>query len=222
MAYPRWLAHEIIGIARGNAFWMVWNLILAFLPALLALGLFFRPHRRTLLWWAGVGAFVLLLPNAPYVVTDIIHLREDAAEAASDGVLVFGVLPMYALFVLAGFLSYVLCVEGVVREVHQLRPKLHRVIIELPVHALASLGIVLGRITRLNSWDTVTHPRWTTERIFNTLTWRGAPFVFLAIFVAVVVTYTLVRLLVLAVVGLGERIVRRVRPQPAPLAPPSA
>lgn len=222
MAYPRWLAHEIIGIARGNAFWMVWNLILAFLPAALALLLFFRPHRRTVVWWTGVAAFVLLLPNAPYVVTDIIHLREDAAAAASDGVLVFGVLPMYALFVLAGFLSYVLCVEGVVREVQSVRPATHRLVIELPLHAVVSLGIVLGRITRLNSWDTVTHPRWTTERIFNTLTWRGAPFAFLAIFVAVLMTYALVRLLVLAVVGLGGRIVQRVHRHPAELTPPTA
>ena len=48
-----------------------------------------------------------------------------------------------------------------------------------------ALGIVLGRIARLNSWDTVTAPAGTVERVFATLTWRGAPVAFVAVFVAV-------------------------------------
>ena len=80
-----------------------------------------------------------------------------------------------AVFIGIGYASYLVCLELIVREVRAVRPSMPRWAVELSVHALCSLGIVLGRVTRLNSWDTVTTPRWTAERIFNTLTWRGAP-----------------------------------------------
>ena len=177
---------------------MAWNLILAFIPAGLAIILFWRPHRRSVGWWIGVGVFALFLPNAPYVLTDLIHLRTDAAAAVSDGVVVFGVLPLYGLFVLLGMTSYVFCVEMILREVRTSRPDVARWAVELPVHALVSLGIVLGRIARLNSWDTITHPRGTAESVFATLSWRGAPFAFGAIFVAVFISYTVLRALYVA------------------------
>jgi uncharacterized membrane protein len=89
------------------------------------------------------------------------------------------------------------------------RPDAPRWSIELPVHLVCSLGIVLGRITRLNSWDTVTTPRWTAERIFNTLTWEGAPLALVAIFVAVLVTTTVLRILWDAVWRWWQRLTRR-------------
>lgn len=210
VGYAHWLAGQVLDIVRINRFWMTWNLILAFIPAVLAAVLFWRPHTRTLGWWAGVVAFALFLPNAPYVLTDLIHLRSDAARSASDGVLVFGVLPLYGMFVALGLTSYVCCVELVVREVRTTRPDTGRWTIELPVHALCSLGIVLGRISRLNSWDTITHPRGTAETVFTTLTWRGAPFAFAAIFVAVFVAYTVTRALLVALITWGGRWAPRV------------
>lgn len=221
MSYPHWLASQVLELVRINRFWMSWNLALAFIPAVLAVFLFARPHSRTLGWWAGVVAFALFLPNAPYVLTDLIHLRRDAAWAESDGVLVFGVLPLYAAFVLAGMSSYLFCMELIVREVHSVRPRVARGLIEFPVHALCSLGIVLGRIARLNTWDTITQPRGTVESVFATLTWRGAPFAFMVIFVAVVLSYTVLRALVVATASWGHGWARRlgVLPAAATIAP---
>lgn len=219
MSYTRWLAGEILDVGRINRYWMTWNLILAFVPAVLAIPLLWRPHRRTAGWWAGIVVFALFLPNAPYVLTDLIHLRLDAARAASDGVLVFGVLPIYGVFVLLGMASYLFCVEGIVREVRSARPGTPRSGIELPVHALCSLGIVLGRIARLNSWDTITRPAGTVETVFATLTWRGAPFAFLAVFIAVWCSYTVLRALVHATGTWGIRWAERLGllPRPATL-----
>jgi uncharacterized membrane protein len=193
--YARILVVELWDVAQANRRWMGWNTFLALVPLGLALVLLWRPHRRTFGWWLGIGVFALFLPNAPYVVTDLIHLRWMAAEAESAEVLVFAVLPIFALFIGIGYASYLLCLELIVREVRRVRPTMARWPIELSVHALCAVGIVLGRITRLNSWDTATTPRWTAERIFNTLTWRGAPFAFLATLVAVILTSTVVRVL---------------------------
>src|SRR5688500_10718967 len=83
-----------------NAPWMGWNLLLALVPLALALVLF-RGHRdRTASWWLAAAAFVAFLPNAPYVMTDVIHLYSDVRTVESDAVLSLAVLPQYALFIL--------------------------------------------------------------------------------------------------------------------------
>jgi len=205
MGYTRWLAGEILDLVRANRFWMTWNLILAFIPAFLAVLLFWPPHRRTFLWWCGVCVFVLFLPNAPYVVTDLIHMRGDAASAASDGVLVFGVLPLYGAFIAVGFGCFLVCLELIVREVRSMRPGASRWSIELTTSAVCALGIVLGRLARLNSWDTVENPRRTAEQIFTTLTWKGSPFIFTAILLAVVVTTAVLRALLAPLAALTAR-----------------
>lgn len=193
MSYPRFLAHELVDLMRTNRSWMTWNLILALVPAVLAVSLFARPLPRTRLWWAGVAAFVLFLPNAPYVVTDLIHLGPDAQRVDSRGVLLTGIIPLYAAFILAGFLSYVLCTELVVRAVREVRPNALRWPVEMGIHLLSTVGIVLGRIGRLNSWDTLARPTSTVERIFTTLTLADMPFAFGSVLIAVTVVHFVVR-----------------------------
>jgi uncharacterized membrane protein len=183
-------------VARDNGDWITWNLTLALVPAVLAVALFGRARfRRGVAWWLGVAAFVLFLPNAPYVVTDLVHLRGDVLATRSDVVLLAGVLPMYAAFVVAGFLAYVVSLDLLRAEVRRHRPALVGPWFDLGVHALCSLGIVLGRIARLNSWDVATEPVGTLERAITTLSWRGAPFAFVCVFLAVTLTYAVVHTL---------------------------
>jgi uncharacterized membrane protein len=202
VAHLHWLAFQGKVLARGNAHWMGWNLFLAFAPLAVAIALVRRRvhrHRRSIGWWAGAVTFVLLLPNAPYVVTDLIHLRGAVAAAPSRSVVITSVLPLYALFVFIGFLSYAACVELIVSEVRT-GGRIPRWIVTATVHAVCSVGIVLGRIARLNSWDSLTDPSSTIERSFDTLAWRGAPLALVTTFVAVALTHAVVR--VVAVTGL--------------------
>lgn len=183
-------------VARDNNGWVTWNLALALVPAALAVVLFGWPRsRHGFTWWLGVVAFVLFLPNAPYVVTDLVHLRGDVLAARSDVVVLAGVLPMYAAFVFAGFLAYVVSLDLLRAEVQRRRPAVHGPWFELAVHALCSIGIVLGRIARLNSWDVATTPVGTLERAVTTLSWRGAPFAFVCVFLAVTLTHAVVHAL---------------------------
>lgn len=209
MAYLDALAHDIVGLVRTNRDWMIWNLLLAAVPAVLAVALFARPHRRKVGWCIGVGVFLLFLPNAPYVVTDLIHLRGDAARASSDGAVVAGVLPLYGGFILAGFLAYVLCTELVTHEIRRHRPGVARWSIEIGLHALCAIGIVLGRLARLNSWDTIAAPAGTVEQVFTTLTWRGAPVAVMVVFLAVWATHLVVRTLAAAVLRSGTQLFGR-------------
>ncbi|MCB0972528.1 MAG: DUF1361 domain-containing protein [Acidimicrobiales bacterium] len=212
MGYLDAVLSDIAATVRANRFWMGWNTVLAMIPAGLALVLFFRPHRRTAAWWAGVVAFALFLPNAPYVITDLIHLRWLIGRASGGSTVVFGILPLMAAFIAVCYLAYLVCLEGIVREVRSVRPGTARPVIELPVHAVCAVGVVLGRVARLNSWDTVQNPRWTVEEVFNTLSWRGAPFAVVAVFVAMVVTTTVLRVLVDASWRATRSVTTRLRP----------
>ncbi|MBX3284228.1 MAG: DUF1361 domain-containing protein [Acidimicrobiales bacterium] len=214
MAHLHQLLQEVALTVRPHRAWMTWNLLLAFVPAVLAVLLFAPPHRRRLGWWLGVAAFVVTLPNAPYVVTDLVHLRHSVTIASSDGVVLGVVLPLYAGFVLAGFLAYLLCTELVLREVRTVRPHARRWVVEGVLHVTSTVGILIGRIARLNSWDTVTDPANTLEQTFQTLTWRWAPVAFVLVLAAVWTTHLVVRTLVEASAAAGRSTWRAVTSGP--------
>lgn len=128
--------------------WMVWNTLLALVPLGLSAWLFRAPwRRRGPVWWTGVVVFVTFLPNAPYVVTDGIHLvrrMEMNPSWLRTAILVVG----FSLFILVGLEAYALCIVN-------LRHYLGRTIVplELALHGLCAVGIYLGRVLRFNSWD---------------------------------------------------------------------
>jgi uncharacterized membrane protein len=145
-------------------FGLVWNLFLAWIPFALAVAVYDRWRRHG----AGVALIVLgalwllFFPNAPYIVTDFVHLQHrDDAPYWYDAVTV-------AAFawtgVLLGFASLFL-VQTVVR---QWRGVLTGWIFAGIAIALGSLGIYLGRFLRLNSWSAVEHPT-LLPRILHTV-----------------------------------------------------
>jgi uncharacterized membrane protein len=143
----------------GNVGWMGWNLVLALVPLGLARFLFGHRERPAWLLWAGGAAFVAFLPNAPYVLTDILHLPGDLAQVSSPW-LAAAVLAQYACLIGLGFVAYVLALVRLERWLAARGVSPGRVLaIDLSLHALCAVGIVLGRVFRFNSWDLLTDPR---------------------------------------------------------------
>jgi uncharacterized membrane protein len=193
MGTLRGLIEDTATTVLPNRDWMTWNLTLAAVPAILAVLLFHRDRRRGPLWWVGAATFILFLPNAPYVLTDLIHLRGDVTDAPHDVAVLAGVLPQYAMFIAAGFGCYAIALAELGgwlrrRGLHQ-----HVGKTEIGLHLLSATGIVLGRLARLNSWDTFTSPDATVERSLATLSWRGAPLAIAVLFVAVWLSHATVR-----------------------------
>src|SRR3954469_3577529 len=89
---------------------MLWNLYLAAIPAVAALVLFRRPARIGPGWFVGFGVWLLFLPNAPYVLTDVVHLHEDLQGSQSSSH-TYAVLATYAAFFAAGLVSYVVSLQ---------------------------------------------------------------------------------------------------------------
>src|SRR2546421_4853282 len=113
--YPRLMGHEplvasVVGALRRQAEvsggWMVWNLFLALTPWVLSVVLF-RPNRRPgPVWLAVVVGWSLLLPNAAYVLTDVVHLPAAVRQEPSDQLVLLVVLPLYGAFFIAGFVAF--------------------------------------------------------------------------------------------------------------------
>jgi uncharacterized membrane protein len=131
--------------------YLVWNLALAWIPLLLAVLLVVSyARRRSTVELLAVGAgWLLFLPNAPYVLTDFIHLGE--RHRLFDTL----ILASFAFTSLAlGFASLLLVQLVVTRAAGAMLGWLTA----FGSLFAASVGIYLGRVLRLNSWDVVHRP----------------------------------------------------------------
>ncbi|MFD0688990.1 DUF1361 domain-containing protein [Actinomadura fibrosa] len=212
------VAPNLADLLRRDAWWMGWNTLLAWVPVGLAL-LLFRgsgPARvsRSPFWWAGLVLFALFLPNAPYVVTDLIHLRWDIMMATKDGPVVSAVLPVYAVLVGSGLLAYHLSLSAALRHLDRLGLGAWRGRAAVTAHALCAVGIFLGRWARLNSWEPVVDPHATLERIWANLTWSWAPALILATFLVTWTGHFVTRAVADAFRDAAVRSARRLRTTP--------
>jgi len=133
---------------------LVWNLFLAWIPFVLALVLYDAARRG-----AGAprllalgGAWLLFLPNAPYIATDVIWLGDLGSGTYWHDPLLIALAA--GLGLLLGFVSIYL-VQAVVAE------RLGRLAGWATAGgalALSGLGVYLGRYERWNSWEVLTEP----------------------------------------------------------------
>jgi uncharacterized membrane protein len=173
-------------VVGDNADWMVWNSLLAWTPVGLAIGLFRgRPsgHQPSLAWWTGLALFVLFLPNAPYVLTDLVHLRGDVLLVGGDLPVLTSVLPVYAAFIASGLVAYYLALRELGRYLDGLGWGGWRPAVLVGLHGLCAIGVFLGRTARLNSWEPVVEPHETLLRVTLSLSWRWAPVLVALLFV---------------------------------------
>jgi uncharacterized membrane protein len=145
-------------LARTHGQWMIWNTFLAVVPVVFALLLFQPGRTRSKGWWFGLVTFVLFLPNAPYLLTDVVHLFGDIRTRPSD-LQVLGIyVPVYLVLFSVGFVLYTTALDQLHRYVRAEAPAWRWWPVELALHVLCAIGIYLGRVVRLNSWDVFTRP----------------------------------------------------------------
>ena len=157
----------IRAVYTGNSHYgsLVWNLFLAWIPFLVALGVHdaYRRHARGLMLWVGGFVWLVFLPNAPYIITDFKYLREwTGAPIWFDAVLLSAAA---GCGLLLGFVSLYL-MQGVVRRAFG---AFNAWLFAVVVLALSSFGIYLGRFQRWNSWDIVTRPRVLASDLWSGL-----------------------------------------------------
>ena len=122
-------------------------------------------------WWAGLAVFMAFLPNAPYVLTDIIHLIRGTSYGETPiWIIALVFIPLHFCAIVLGFEAYVIALLNV--NYFLKARALSRLIVpvELTLHALCAFGIYLGRFIRLNSWDILIDPTSVLAITLNTLT----------------------------------------------------
>lgn len=134
---------------------MVWNLLLAWLPLVFVWAwlLYIRKHRILSLWsiillllWLG------FLPNSFYIITDFIHLRQATRATVLYDVAMLGSFTANGMFL--GFVSLALVHTQLLKRIK--RDYAHAII--GGVLLLCSLAIYLGRYLRWNTWDVLVNP----------------------------------------------------------------
>ncbi|MBE9094009.1 DUF1361 domain-containing protein [Tychonema sp. LEGE 07203] len=169
--------------------------------ALMALDIWVLRQRgvRSLRWWGGFFWFIAFLPNAPYVLTDIIHLIRQIKEGNSVWIVTLALIPQYLAFMLAGFGAYVLSVMNLGYYLKQQGWGRFILATEMIIHALSAIGIYLGRFIRFNSWDILTNPDALVNTVMNDLIGKRPVLVMAATFVVIAVLYWVMKQVILGI-----------------------
>jgi uncharacterized membrane protein len=146
-----------------------------------------------LTWWILLAVYVAFLPNAPYVLTDVIHLIEATWATPSVWVITLFYIPLHFGAIALAFEAYV--VSLINQSVYLRRLGLKRYIFsfELLTHCLCAIGIYLGQFVRLNSWDLVTGPKNVLLATLNDLTGKRPIAVILATALILTVLYWMMK-----------------------------
>ena len=136
---------------------LVWNLFLAWIPLVLA-ALIYRiaTRRRDLTRLIVVPAalvWLLFFPNAPYIVTDFVHLGQFHDNVAGW----FDVM-LISWFAWTGLLLGVVSLRLMQEIVARARGNTAGWLFVVLVTAAGSVGIYLGRFLRWNSWNVFRAP----------------------------------------------------------------
>jgi len=156
---------EIVMYRSPTFMFIVWNLFLAWIPYFLALIL--KPlhtiMKSKIVFGLILAVWLLFLPNAPYIITDLMHIHYQPPVPLWFDVLLFNTFAWTGMMV--GFLS-IFEVENFLKN--ELKFKFINPVI-MSVLMLTGFGVYVGRFQRWNSWDMFSRPTVVLKEISNVL-----------------------------------------------------
>lgn len=135
--------------------WLFWNLFLAIIPFVISSMMLIydkenRLKKGQLIFWGFL--WILFIPNAPYIVTDLIHIGVvRSVPVIYDAFLLFS---MAWLGLYLGFYSVFHINQIILKRFSNKKTEIFIFLITL----FMSFGIYLGRFLRFNSWDVFKEP----------------------------------------------------------------
>ena len=130
---------------------LVWNLFLAWLPFFISTKL--NGRSSSPMQWVLLMSWLLFFPNAPYIITDLLHLND------LDGIPKWFDLLMLYSAAWNGLLLGLLSLHNTEQFLQQKMKAGHANLILVSCIFLSGFGVYAGRYLRWNSWEIFTHPQ---------------------------------------------------------------
>lgn len=148
------IAVRVLRTSSPHFLFLIWNLFLACLPLAFSRTLELLRRRGASTWTRGAlfCLWLLFLPNAPYIVTDLVHV------APLTGPLSWYDSGMVLSCASAGLLVGYLSLRDMQRLVEHRFGDMAGWSLVACASMLSGFGVYLGRVQRWNSWDIVTDP----------------------------------------------------------------
>jgi len=153
--------------SRGMTFlFLVWNLFLAWIPYWIAISLnrFYKLSNSKILAGGLIMSWLLFFPNAPYIITDLLHLHSRHP------------IPFWYDMMLIVSFAWTGLMLGLI-SLHEVRIFIKKMysekvswIFTIGSTMLCGFGVYLGRCLRWNSWDILTKPDLLFQDILMSLT----------------------------------------------------
>ena len=155
---------RVFASATPTFLFLNWNLFLAFIPWALSslLNIYPKLQEKKLAVITLLGTWLLFFPNAPYILTDLFHLKHVVSMPMWFDLLL--ILSFAWVGLLFGFMSLWDIEKILNRYLIKSRLKgLLRYRFSVPIFSsvllfIGSFGIYLGRYLRWNSWDIIAEP----------------------------------------------------------------
>jgi uncharacterized membrane protein len=135
---------------------LVWNLFLAWVPYVCSFWITYLHRRHPRRWWYLVipaGLWLIFFPNAPYILTDLWHLRTRPPVPAWYD------LGLFIAFAWTGCFLAIVSLRVMQTLVRARAGWLASWVFVIATLGLSGLGIYMGRFLGWNSWDLILHPR---------------------------------------------------------------
>ncbi len=131
---------------------LIWNLFLAFLPLVISYYLLKQGSGAKLENVCCFIIWLLLLPNAPYLITDFLHfgVRNDMPQW-------FDLMLLFC-FALCGLMMGVVSIILMMQHLSKYMSSKQIKLLLLLVFIATGFGVYIGRYLRWNSWSVLTHP----------------------------------------------------------------
>ncbi|BCG57134.1 DUF1361 domain-containing protein [Paenibacillus sp. URB8-2] len=179
---------------------LIWNLFLAWLPFLFSLAAH-ALHKRnssSLLLFPLGAAWLVFFPNAPYIMTDLLHLTIRSGIYIVNGVVqsrFWYDLTMLLLFTWTAWLTGFFSLYQFQTVIWRKSGLVVSWLFVLAACALGGYGVLLGRVYRLNSWDVLTDRHRLYQLMLDSVNRQSIFFSLFIAFVLLVIYMTLYSLL---------------------------
>jgi len=145
---------RIVVSHRISYIFLAWNLLLAYVPLLIAnwLNRHEAVMRNKIIVVLSISAWLLFMPNSFYIVTDLFHLDTTAENRPwFDLTLIFS-------FAWNGILFGIISIWKMEILVKKMKGRLASALLIFTVMWLNAFGVYIGRVLRFNSWDIIFNP----------------------------------------------------------------